>query len=83
MKNRLCNFCTRYQVCKYRETLVELSVEAAVDWMDKNSYRRWLDHFAKYCMYFELDEITIDSLMPDLITIFYDPVRKEESQEDG
>lgn len=74
MKNRLCPFCTRYEVCKFREELVNLTAHDAVDWMDDDGFRRWLTHFAKYCMYFELSESTVDDLTRiGLLFLYHDP----------
>jgi len=74
MKNRLCSFCIHYAACKFREELVNLTAHDAVDWMDEAGFRRWLTHFAKYCMYFKLDAVTVDSLMASgLMFLYHEP----------
>lgn len=74
MKNRRCNFCIHYSTCKFVEELRNTSLDMSVEWQDERAFERWKNHFAKYCRYFSLDVVEVETMIKcGLMNIFDDP----------
>lgn len=83
-KMQTCPCCEHYDVCNYRIMLDDLdkTLGFAVDWMDDKGFRKWRYIFARWCMYFKMDESTVDDLIATGLDFIYQSSNKE-LKEDG
>jgi len=62
-KYQTCPMCKLYDVCKFWETLRDIPISDAVDFKDEAGFRKWQVRFARWCMYFRLDEVQLEDLI--------------------
>jgi len=72
MGRKICPLCEHYYICKFWEILYEVTEQLEVEWFDERKFRKWRERFARFCMYFKLDKIELDSMHPSLDFLFHD-----------
>lgn len=81
-QNRICSFCTHYIPCKFLETLREATNGLNV--VNDSKYRKWLDHYAIFCEYFELHEILLETTIKcGLETVYFEKPLPIDSDREG
>jgi hypothetical protein len=51
-----------------------------VDWMDERKFRKWLERFARFCMYWTFDEVELSWIHPSLDFLFHDFIIHNEEK---
>ena len=67
MSRIICPLCIHYRPCSFWIILRELNdwdkLGHALDHLNDPEYRKWLERFARYCVYFRLDEPNLEFLI--------------------
>lgn len=81
-QNRVCSFCRHHSPCKYMEKLNDLLDDLNV--RDETRFKKWLDHYAIYCEYFELDGVELGiTIKCGLETVFFEKPLTSDSDRSG
>ncbi len=81
MGRKICPLCHHYDTCKFWETVFDLRNSLEVEWWNDDKFRKWQERFARFCMFFELDERQLASIHESLDFLFHDFIVQKEVEE--